>query len=368
MDLETLSLPPVLTRGAEEFLADDGASSSSGDENFSDEDVLAVVTASRINKQRRRRRHPGRGRHHPHPPPVKRPRQASWAIDNLKIRDLWKEGCDGAGSKVCVLDTGINTRHAEIKIAGSANFSTSRSVFDRDGHGTHCAGTSTGHNVHADIGVAPKAELYVGKVFGDTGNTSLKALTNGIAWATRHKVDVISMSLGGDGDIPLNFASAISNAIKNNVIVVVAAGNSGPYRNTVEEPGNFTPCVTVGAVASNRRIAKFSSRGSQVDIVAPGVDILSSFKGSSGSYAKLSGTSMATPFVAGVAALFVQKARAVGMKYNQSIFERLVKETATDLGPVGFDPDYGAGLVNPKGLIAIVETIAKPAPTKEPKI
>jgi subtilisin family serine protease len=291
-------------------------------------------------------------------------RTSAWGIDKFGIRGIWNQGLKGKGVKIAILDTGINPLHSEIVVERSVNLSpSSTSVNDVDGHGTHTAGTAAGRNIAADIGVAPESSLYVAKILGDTGETTVPTIMKGIEWAIENKVDIISMSLGGDGDIPMNFAKTISTAISNGIIIVVAAGNSGPYRNTVAEPGNFTPCVTVGAICPNLVIAPFSSRGSQIDIVAPGVDVISSYKGSNKSLVAMSGTSMATPFVAGVAALFIQKARSVGMKYNQQIFERLLKDTATDLGVRGVDVDYGAGAINPLRLIASVEMIASPKPT-----
>jgi subtilisin family serine protease len=149
--------------------------------------------------------------------------------------------------------------------------------------------------------------------------------------------------------------AALDAAIQAGVIVVVAAGNSGPYEGTVGSPGNYKPCVTVAAVDAAGNIARFSSRGGAVDVGAPGVRILSTYP--NGRYTQLSGTSMATPYVAGIAALFVEKARNLGVVPSQSLFEKLIRETALDRGAPGFDTSYGEGIVQPTALLDRLESL-----------
>lgn len=277
-------------------------------------------------------------------------------------KNLWGKygNLKGQGVKVAVLDTGICASHPDLKskIFASKNFTSSKSTEDAQGHGTHCCGIIGGNNKNRVFcGIAPECQLIVGKVLGDDGKGEIDWIDDGINWAVSQGADVISMSLGCEGHTARIFAKTIARAISKGVIVVVAGGNSGPYKNTVEAPGNFTPCVTVGAVDAHRRVAKFSSRGAQIDVTGPGVNILSTFKGNK--YAYLSGTSMATPFVAGVAALYLQRVREVHKgdaknikKYSQQkMFEYMLKKTSMDLGPKGFDINYGSGYVNAIRLI-----------------
>jgi len=271
---------------------------------------------------------------------------------------------DGTGVKVAVLDTGADANHEDLKVTLGKDFTNSRSGWnDVHGHGTHCCGiiAATDNEVGC-VGVAPGVTLLAGKVLGDDGSGSYNGIAAGVAWAVSEGADIISMSLGGDGNIAPVLRAAIDAAISAGVIVIVAAGNSGPYNNTVGSPGNYKPCVTVAAVDKYRRIARFSSRGVQVDVCAPGVNVFSTYSGNR--YAALSGTSMATPYVAGIAALFVQKCKdqLPGVTVTQALFESYVRKTSRDLGSRGFDTAYGQGLVQPYNMLTILERENPPPP------
>lgn len=305
-------------------------------------------------------------------------------IEELKI----KYNITGKGIKVAVLDTGVNTKHENLDVVGSRNFtvlsslSTSTKVdVDKDdktatksstlsfdesndkvedlvGHGSHCAGIICGKGRNnVNVGIAQDALLYVAKVLDDEGEGYIEWITQGILWAIEEKVDIINMSLGSNGKICRSFAAVIEKAIKAGIIICVAAGNSGPYPSTVECPGNFNLCLTVGAIKNNNSIASFSSRGDAVDIVAPGVNILSCYTGAPNMYAYLSGTSMATPFVSGVCALILEYARREkpSLKINQIMMEKLLKESALDLGPAGFDIHYGSGRIHLEAVLKKID-------------
>lgn len=276
-----------------------------------------------------------------------------------------KHSVSGKGIRVAIVDTGVDGRHTDLIVREGADFTNSPSSwYDVQGHGTHVAGiVAARDNDGGTIGVAPEADLYAVKVLSDSGQGTFEAIIAGINWAVAKKVDVINMSLGGDGPISSGMRSAIDAAINAGVIVCVAAGNSGPYDGTVGNPGNYARCVTVGATDKSNAPAQFTSRGPTVDIAAPGVDILSTYPNQRTT--KLSGTSMATPLVAGVAALFKQKCLKVGVKGTHELFEKLCKATARDLYTPGFDTATGYGLIRPTAILDEVAKLGAP-PTPEP--
>lgn len=224
------------------------------------------------------------------------------------------EASTGAGVRVAVLDTGCQTAHPDIsgKVKVSKNFTGGKAtdVTDKDGHGTHTAGTvgAQTNNARGVAGAGWACELAIGKVLGPNGGYD-SWIAAGINWAVDTAgASVISMSLGGGGynatlDAAVNRAFTVKNAL-----VVAAAGNGGSdgigdNNDTAGlYPANYASCMSVAAVSSSGILASFSNYGATtVDIAAPGVRILSTYKGST--YAWLSGTSMATPHVSGVAAL-----------------------------------------------------------------
>jgi subtilisin family serine protease len=254
--------------------------------------------------------------------------------------------------RIALLDTGVDASHPDLTVEEGCDFTASPSGWaDAQGHGTHCAGIIAARdNSLGVVGAAPAASLLAGKVLGDNGSGTIEGIAAGIDWAVSRGVDVISMSLGGDGPVSGVMRAAIDRAIAAGIIVVVAAGNSGPYPRTVGSPGNYTPCVTVAATDSSNNVARFSSRGVELDVAAPGVNIMSTYPG--GRYTALSGTSMATPYVAGIAALFCQLAKSLGVQPRQQLFESYATQTALDLGAPGKDTSYGYGLIQPKALLA----------------
>lgn len=275
-----------------------------------------------------------------------------WGLSANNIPEHWKK-TKGAGIRVAVLDTGIDADHPDLADAIEDVKDFSGSFFgtaDKVGHGTHTAGTIAARaNGIGVVGVAPECKLLIGKVLGDDGSGSSKAVAAGIRWATENKADIISMSLGSPYDDP-QIHGAIMDAVAAGIIVICAAGNDG-RDNSVNFPGRYT--IAIAAYDKNFQLAKFSSRGPQVVCAAPGVDILSTYPLPEG-YAKLSGTSMATPFVAGVMALALSIHRsspgATPLTNEDEAREHLQK-TAKDAGAPGFDTGFGWGLVNPDTLL-----------------
>lgn len=257
--------------------------------------------------------------------------QTPWGIQAIYNDSGIRATSGGSGIKVAVLDTGVYTSH--IDLAGSAeqckDFTQSNplvngSCTDRQGHGTHVAGSVLAHGGHDGLGiygVAPQSKLWAYKVLGDNG----RGYSDDIAGAIRHVADeasrtgskvVINMSLGSAGKDTL-ITNAVNYAYSKGVLVVAASGNSGPSSNTIGYPGALPNAVAVAALENVQqngtyRVANFSSRGNpntdgdyviqerDVEVSAPGANIESTWIG--GGYNTISGTSMATPHVAGLAA------------------------------------------------------------------
>ncbi|MEV0170200.1 S8 family serine peptidase [Streptomyces sp. NPDC050803] len=239
--------------------------------------------------------------------------------------EAWAAGYDGKGTKVAVLDTGVDTDHPDLKgrIGASKNFTDSADANDHDGHGTHTTSTVGGTGAASEgknKGVAPGAELLNGKVLNDYGYGETSWIIAGMQWAVDEGADVVSMSLGNpartDCSDPMAQAAEELAKSSENTLFVIAAGNTGPGNNTVSSPGCAPGVLTVGAVDRDDTTASFSSRGPaygshtlKPEITAPGVGISAANAGGRGVYAyqSMSGTSMATPHVAGAAAIVKQR-------------------------------------------------------------
>lgn len=226
--------------------------------------------------------------------------------DNPFSYNYTRDDRDGQGVDVYVLDTGIYVEHNEFegRARWGASFSTSfPDQVDNHGHGTHCAGTVGSRK----YGVAKKASLIAVKVLGDDGFGSWSDIIAGIEWTVQQaaasgRPSVISISIQGGGYDPVDQAAAA--AVAAGVHFVVAAGN---FNDNVQgySPGRSPTALTVGATDISDAKASFSNYGALVDIQAPGVDVYSTYIGGPDSFASLSGTSMATPHVAGLVAYFI---------------------------------------------------------------
>ncbi|WP_328886090.1 S8 family peptidase [Streptomyces sp. NBC_00316] len=254
---------------------------------------------------------------------------ADWDVNLTQVGapTAWNAGVTGQGVKVAVLDTGIDADHPDLagKVDAEANFTSAPSMMDIVGHGTHVAGTIAGTGAAAPgvrQGVAPGARLMIGKVLDDTGQGDLSWAVQGMQWAAQNGADIVSMSLGSgptDGTDPV---SAALNQLSEQYgsLFVVAAGNTGPAASSVSSPASADDALAVAAVDSTNTVASFSSRGPRTgdsamkpEIAAPGVAITapksSGMKATTPDpeYVTMSGTSMATPHVSGVAALLKQE-------------------------------------------------------------
>ncbi|MEU8211701.1 S8 family serine peptidase [Micromonospora sp. NPDC049044] len=271
---------------------------------------------------------------------------------------LWADGNTATGVDVAVLDSGADAEHPDLagQIAESSSFVPEEpDILDYKGHGTHVASTIAGTGAASggvEKGVAPGARLHIGKVLNSEGSGQNSWIIAGMEWAAREqKARIVSMSLGGeatDGSDPMSQAVERLSA-ETGALFVIAAGNSGPA--SIGSPGAADSALTVGAVDSTDQLADFSSQGPRAgdgglkpEITAPGVDILAArshqVRGS-GDYTVMSGTSMATPHVAGTAALV---AAAHPDWTGQRIKEALV---STVKATPGYTPyQAGAGRVD----------------------
>lgn len=246
------------------------------------------------------------------------------SVPQIGAPQAWQGGFTGKGVTVAVLDTGADTTHPDLRdrVIEAKNF-TDGTLRDEDGHGTHVASTiaGTGRGDKKYTGVAPDAKLLVGKVCGPRGCPE-SAILAGMRWAAESGAKVVNLSLGGPdarGDDPLEVGVNQLSA-RHGTLFVVAAGNDGSYgAETVASPASADAALAVGAVDGEDALASFSARGPRIhdaalkpDIVAPGVNIMAarsrhSFGKPQEKYRELSGTSMATPHVAGAAAILAQR-------------------------------------------------------------
>ena len=242
----------------------------------------------------------------------------------------WAAGFDGHGVTVAVLDSGYDATHPDLagKVVGSKSFVTGGTVADGNGHGTHVAATVAGTGTGTAAGgtrkgVAPGADLIVGRVLDNSGSGQESWVLAGMEWAANAGAGIVSMSLGSgpsDGGDPLSQA-VDTLTTQTGTLFVIAAGNSGPSAGSVSTPGAATAALTVGNTDKSDRMAPSSSRGPRrgddlvkPELTAPGTAIVAARAAGTSlgqpvdaHYTSLTGTSMATPHVAGAAAILAQR-------------------------------------------------------------
>jgi subtilisin family serine protease len=293
--------------------------------------------------------------------------QYTYGLEQINAPDVWEQfDTTGEGVSVAVLDTGVDPDHPDIDLAenGWAFFDgdgneVDREPFDPNGHGTHVSGTVAGGSASgAHIGVAPGVDLYNAKVLDDGGTYA--QIVAGMEWAVDNGVDVINMSLGATGYFDA-YIEPVQNAIEMGTLVVTSAGNSGS--GSSGSPGNVYDSFSIGASNAAREVAGFSS-GELVDtdeawdalwltgewpinyyvpdVSAPGVSVLSSYTG--GGYARLSGTSMASPHTAGAVALLLSADDGLSIEDTQAFLETTARHGGGPDAVPG--PRYGQGIID----------------------
>ncbi|MEG1310381.1 MAG: S8 family peptidase [Romboutsia sp.] len=237
--------------------------------------------------------------------------KAPYGVDMIKAKSIWEESQRGKDVKIAVIDSGCDVNHESLKdnIIGVKNFTdedgkNSQIVTDRVGHGTHVIGiiAANGNN-NTIVGVAPDSKIYVLKAIDKTGSGKLSWVVNAIYYAIEQNVDIISMSLGMSQSSE-KLERAVKEATNKNILVVCAAGNDGDGNSNDFEysyPASYVDVISVGAIDKKGVPASFSNSNLVIDVVAPGVNILSTYPHNQ--FAILSGTSMATPHVSGSLAL-----------------------------------------------------------------
>jgi len=286
----------------------------------------------------------------------------SWGVKHIGagiVHDLNNEGKE---VKVAVLDTGINYNHEELKAAyagGIDIINNDLDPFDDNGHGTHCAGIIAAAHDNNDVvvGVAPQVSLYSVKVLNSAGSGLTSTIIAGIQWAVENHMQVISMSLGASTGTT-SLQQACDNAYNQGKGILIVAASGNEYRSTISYPAKYDSVIAVGATDNLDRRASFSNYGTGIELMAPGVNILSTYIDvSPGDYRNIdtmtmSGTSMATPHVAGVAALvFASPIDSAYDSDNDGVWDASevrakLQGTSDDLGTAGWDKYYGYGLVD----------------------
>ncbi|SCZ06532.1 S8 family serine peptidase [Alkaliphilus peptidifermentans] len=258
-----------------------------------------------------------------------------WHYEMINAPQAWNITTGSSNVRMAVLDTGIDHNH--VSLSNLVNTSLGRSyvggtTMDRHGHGTHVAGTIASYGVVS--GVMKNATLIPVKVLGDDGSGSMYGIQQGILYAASINSDVINMSLGGGG-YSQSVNDACQTAVNNGTIVVAASGNDG--KATISYPAAYSSVIAVGSVTSSRTRSSFSNYGTGLDLVAPGSNIYSTYPNNQ--YRTFSGTSMASPHVAGVAGLL----RSVNPNITPTQARNILKSTAQ---PAGSAYEYGAGIVD----------------------
>lgn len=271
---------------------------------------------------------------------------ADWGIKKIEADQVWGT-TGGAGIKVAVVDTGLDYTHPEFAgryVGGYDTVNEDADPMDDHGHGTHVSGIiAASLNQSGTIGTAPQGGILAYKALDKDGIGYISDMVEAIDRAISDGARVINFSLGSSYDSSL-LRRKVDEAASKGVVLVAAAGNTGG--GSLLYPAAYGSVIAVGAVDSNDRLASFSSLGSEV--VAPGVSIRAPIPG--GSYATWSGTSMASPHVAGTVALMLSQ--------GQANVRQVLRETALDLGTAGVDGYFGYGRIQAKPAVLGQDTLA----------
>lgn len=248
-----------------------------------------------------------------------------WGVEAIKAPNVWSK-TKGKGVKILLIDTGIDTDHPDLRHAfriGYNFFERSNDVEDGEGHGSHIAGLLVGKAT----GVAPEAELHVVKVLNSMGRGTIASVMDGITYAIQNRFDIISMSLGMPYELPLIFKQKLVDAHNAGIVMVCATGNEGG--NEPLYPAFMNEVIAVGGLDKDFNVAPFSNGGH--DVLAPSVDIFSTYK--DGNYARMTGTSMSTPLIAGIIALIISYAKSKGIIFSPKEIKSLLIENSVNYLP-----------------------------------
>lgn len=307
----------------------------------------------------------------------------AWGVKRIGSGTVHDGGNKGTGVKIGIIDSGVDYFHQDLDgvYAGGEDFvENDGNPMDVYGHGTHVAGTACAEdNGLGVVGVAPECKLYSLRVLNDSGSGSWSATVAAMDWAVTHGLQVVNLSLGSSQNPGGIVKAAFDNAEAAGLVIVAAGGNSGNppgNGNNVIYPAKYASVIAVAATDKDNTRPSWSSTGEEIELAAPGVSVLSTWNDGDSPhnpqpvildgdwYKEGSGTSMASPHVAGTAALVI----AAGItdsngngRINDEIRNTL-NATAEDLGATGKDAWYGYGLVNAAAAVAAVAPPAPPTP------
>ena len=271
---------------------------------------------------------------------------AQYGLSKARFTKAW-DRTRGGGVRIAIIDGGVDARHPDLrsKVVAQKDFVTGDPIAEDSlgGHGTINAGIAAAatNNGKGVAGGCPNCKLLVAKVLDQYGGYD-SDVANGIVWSVDRGAKVVNLSLGGEGSSRV-LKDSVDYATSKGAVVVASAGNYAEYGNPRIYPAAYSNVIAVAATDSQDRRAYFSERGSWVDVAAPGVDILSTLPG--GKYGKMSGTSMAAPYVSSLAGLLTAQG------FTNSQVKSRIELRATDLGPRGKDPYYGYGRINAQAAV-----------------
>jgi subtilisin family serine protease/putative cell wall-binding protein len=285
-------------------------------------------------------------------------------LDIAKVPEAWSGGATGQGITIAIVDTGVDLNHPDLEnklVPGYNAILDSTDIYtaqDDNGHGTHVAGIAAAElNNRGVVGVAYQAKIMPVKALDKTGEGADDIIAEGIVWAVNHGARIINLSLGSDTETAI-LRSAVEYAVENGVLVVAAAGNLDPLKASnpgINYPASYPKVLAVTATDSNDQIANISATGPESVLAAPGMDIISDYwtKDKGSTYAVADGTSMASSFVVGVAALIWSK----HPDWNAERVKIALENGAKDLGIPGRDEQYGFGRVDAEQSVCANEPV-----------
>ena len=304
----------------------------------------------------------------------------AWGVERIGSGTVHDGGNKGTGVKIGIIDSGVDRGHQDLDGVYAGGYDFVQNDADPDdvyGHGTHVAGTACAEdNGLGVVGVAPGCALYSLRVLNDSGSGSWGTTIAAMDWAVLNGLQVVNLSLGSSQDPGSTVKAAFDNAEAKGLVIVAAGGNSGTPSgkgNNVIYPAKYASVIAVAATDKNDTRPSWSSTGEEIELAAPGVSVLSSWNDGDSPhnpqpsildgdwYKEGSGTSMASPHVAGAAALVIAAGVTDGNfdgRINDEV-RAILNSTADDIGAVGKDTHYGYGLVN---VAAAIASLAPPSP------
>lgn len=272
--------------------------------------------------------------------PNKVNQEANWGKNTLNIEEIHNnEHLSGKNISIAILDTGIDVNHEDLEIQGGVSYISDTSPYEDDnGHGTHIAGIINAKNNNIGVsGVAPGSSIYSVKVLDKKRSGSYDNVVKGINWSIDHHMDIVVMSLGGMKESE-ELSKAVKKAKNAGIVLVSAAGNYGfTNKDFITYPAKYSEVISVGSIDKNNKRWLNSSMGKDLDVMAPGVDILSTSPNDE--YSQMDGTSMSAAYVAGAVALLLEK--------EPSLTPQEVKDLLkSNCIPLGDKFEYGSGLID----------------------